>query len=310
MALEEVGAVDNRSLSRSRKEEVDAKLNETIELQDTRDNMRKENRIKYNRWKNEYDRGYDPIFKNELLDKGSIRLDESFVKRTLGDKQFEFGKAGRELHPPLVPRPHTTWERLQGDGRNNVTALLNETRCSSNLKDIVEAVRESSPQMNQTHLSMQKSRSEADFTRTGAAFQAAHTSSANQGGDSSRLHLAASASHTGLLGQASNRLTQAEYQSNMRQPVAAQRPLYSARVDREARAPVEEAVEIRPPSFRDLTKPSSSSGTSSKKAGVPSLNLTLNSNDGYISARANPPRTGGISVRTGASDILHALDKY
>jgi hypothetical protein len=277
--------------------------------------MRKENRIKFNRWSNEFDRGYDPIFYNELLDKGSIRLDDSFVKRTLGDKKLELGKEGRELRPPLVPRPHTTWDRLQGDDKNNITALLDETKCPNNLKDIVESVRGCTVQTNQMLSTLQKSRSEAEFVRTDPRL--ANPSSGSQPNHSSRLHSAASSSHPALSSE--NRM-QPHFQSNSRQYISQIRSERSkVHGDEHQETRVQDFNNDATHTFRDLTKstPSRDSNeshrvtASNKTRVIPSLNLTLNSNDANKSARTNTPKTaGGISVRTGGSAILQGLENY
>lgn len=313
VALEEVGTISNRTLTRSKQEEFSAKVNETTELQDSRDALRRENRIKFDRWSNEFDRGYDPIFFNVLLDKGSIRLDDSFVKRTLGDKKFELGKEGRELRPPLVPRPHTTWDRLQGDDRNNITALLDETKCPNNLKDIVESVRGSTLQMNQMHSSLQMSRSEGELVRRGPQF--ANSSSGNE-----TSHSVSKAAHTAHPSE--NRI-QPHYPGSSRQyasEVLSGRNAALGDEHREPRAAGNGNTDI-PPTFRDLTKPATSRGSNKtnsnqiaapkKTRAIPSLNLALNSDDANKTARMNTPKTAGaMSVRTGGSSMLHGLDNY
>lgn len=142
LKLQVTSTVADRSLNRQRGNEVVANLNATSAHQDALDRERRINRVSFNRWRRELDRGYDPIFRNDLTadQVQTIVCAPNNRLRTQGRREStDIGTPGRKLEPPLVARPISAWDRLQKDDVNNVTALFNATGSSEILHQLTDA---------------------------------------------------------------------------------------------------------------------------------------------------------------------------
>jgi hypothetical protein len=136
-------ACTERHMNRVKSHEVTDKLSETANMKKELDNERAANRISYQRWKRELDRGYDPIFRNDLTAE-HINSVVSVPNQRLRTKnrqepEYDIGTPGRKLEVPHVHKPEGAWDRIQLDDANNSTALFNATGGSDALRGMAEA---------------------------------------------------------------------------------------------------------------------------------------------------------------------------
>lgn len=134
----------DRHMNRVKSHEVTQRLCETANLKEEIADEKHKNRVSYQRWSQELDRGYDPIFRNDLTAE-HINSVVSVPNRRLRTKnriepEHDLGTPGRKLEPPpYVHRPETVWDRIQRDDVNNSTALFNATGSSETLRGMAEA---------------------------------------------------------------------------------------------------------------------------------------------------------------------------
>ncbi len=169
--------VVERSRNRVKHEEMEAKFAiEELKKQLLAED-RKLNHISFNHWQKELDRGYDPIFRNDLTMEhtSSPQLAQS---QNVHFPKNDIGTPGRQLQPPQVPRPASVWERLQKDDANNVTALFNATGKSSTIQLMNAAVKRKNSEPHIEHVRQPKPQ-----VRTGSAALSGRQNDNNNGSE-------------------------------------------------------------------------------------------------------------------------------
>lgn len=148
LKLQVSDAVVDRNRNRLKSHEVSQKLSASATLKEEFDRERHQNRVSYQRWEKELDRGYDPIFRNDLtaehINTVAAVPNNRLSTRKRAVPNQDVGPPGRSLEAPHVARPETVWDRIQRDDVNNVTALFNATGNTQTLKCMAEAFKSSS----------------------------------------------------------------------------------------------------------------------------------------------------------------------
>lgn len=172
LKLEVSDAVVERNMNRLKAAEVTQRIVTSATLKAERDKERHDNRVSFQRWAKELDRGYDPIFRNDLTAE-HVKSVVSVPNHRLRTKNVvrppsDIGTPGRQLEKPHVARPDTTWARIQADDINNATALFNATGSTETLRAMAEAYRSRAVDPQPLEGKRQRPASSALYVRTGS----------------------------------------------------------------------------------------------------------------------------------------------
>jgi hypothetical protein len=124
-----------RTLNRVKSHEVNEKISTKAALHEARDLDRREKWISYKHWQIEQERGYDPIFRNDLINDNEkqINMNDNNRAQTTHIHERNISTKSKTLVPPSISCPASAWDRLQKDDMNNVTAMFDATGGSNTL---------------------------------------------------------------------------------------------------------------------------------------------------------------------------------